>query len=1330
MQTATSPSSSQTLRGNARGRGASLGTWRRFLILLLSVAAFCALEAAPAGAYLTRPFEAPAQVVPGSQGRTFGLAINQETGDLYVPKSSGGSEEPGKVLHFQRNGQLDPDNPELTLPPDLNLPVRVAVDNSGGASQGNVWVNQIAGLFSAASIVQQFNPAGTATAVRILKSSIPADGTPQAGGLPNVDNDGEFRPGAMATDSVGNLFVAQLEGPTIINEFSPDGDFVAQLQPTLSRGPGGIVIDAAGNIYLASGRAPNPVEEGLFEVDSSGDCVNGCAAVDPGSATAVAIDAQNGNLLVGHETNFRESQVDEYNSARALLGSSGSDQLAGVTGLALDEATNKLVVLASPQDAPSALYRFGSPVVLPDTATEPASEVTDQSALLHGSIGAAGVPGATCAFQYVTEAQFGESRFDAAISVPCEPAGPFSGSGQQLVHATVTGLVGGVRYRYRLVGTNQNGSIPGLSIPFMTLGPTVTDVVVNSVAEHGASLSAVVNPNGEASTYGIQYVTSAQYSADRAKGAGHDGFAEAGEAPVGGEAIGAGATDVRVSQSITGLQDGTTYHFRIVAVNAGGTTKGDDRTFTTFSAPGALGGPCPANEAFRSGPSLLLPDCRAYEQATAQDKNGGGAEGFPNYIKASESGGGITFYSQAGVPGGSGAQDFPSFLSSRGSESWSTQGLLPPQNLGVSASVLAYSSDLRYVVTRAQQPGIGAGSGSGLFIEDTASHSVETIVPYNKKLIGSESFFVAGISTDGSRVFFEASTPLSAGAASEVQNLYVWSRLTGKVTLAGVLPGGTKGPPAGSFGGPYDWFTNSESVGRGGAASSFYVAENFAISPSGDQVYFSAGETGALYLRRGLTGSSPSTVLVSKSQKTSGTGPDGTDPLGPRPAAFQMATRSGSQAIFLSREELTNDANTGTTDQGRDLYSYDTETGSLTDLAPLASGNGAEVAGVLGMSGDGTSVYFAANGVLADGAAPADCESAGGGCNVYHYEASPGGSASSITFIARVEGGDPVSEDARDWSPVAYNPNGTSPSPLGRTARVTADGKTLLFASKRPITGYYNLAPGCESGHGSTVLESCHELFRYSADTGQVACVSCDPSGAAPLGSMSLYSMAVNAFLQTAGTRSAVLTRNLSADGNRVFFETPDPLVSRDHNADAGCSFPEGPTGSTCQDVYEWEAAGTGLCPPGAANGGCVHLLSDGQSEQGSFFGDADLKGDNVFIFTQSQLVPADQDQLFDIYDARVDGGIAAQHEVPGPPCLGEAACLEAGPSPAPAASPGTASFSGPGNPSSVNRCRRGSIRKRGRCTTRHSKKKPRHKRHSHGMHQQGSGHSKKGGAK
>ncbi len=95
------------------------------------------------------------------------------------------------------------------------------------------------------------------------------------------------------------------------------------------------------------------------------------------------------------------------------------------------------------------------------------------------------------------------------------------------------------------------------------------------------------------------------------------------------------------------------------------------------------------------------------------------------------------------------------------------------------------------------------------------------------------------------------------------------------------------------------------------------------------------------------------------------------------------------------------------------------------------------------------------------------------------------------------------------------------------------------------------------------------------------------------------------------------LPRNLSADGQRVFFETAQGLVDADTNGKA--------------DVYMW-------------SDGELSLISTGKSGEESEFIDASTSGDDVFFTTREQLVGVDVDDQVDVYDARVGGGIPEQN--------------------------------------------------------------------------------------
>ena len=355
---------------------------------------------------------------------------------------------------------------------------------------------------------------------------------------------------------------------------------------------------------------------------------------------------------------------------------------------------------------------------------------------------------------------------------------------------------------------------------------------------------------------------------------------------------------------------------------------------------------------------------------------------------------------------------------------------------------------------------------------------------------------------------------------------------------------------------------------------------------------------------------------------------------------------------------------------------------------PEYAPNGAEVQGLLGTSEDGSYIYFAANGVLAPGAGAGSCKTYQplGACSIYLWHEDQLTHESSITFIARVEPGvvppdrttDPDSDQA-NWSPTSF----VAPSGGGveqNAGRVTGDGHTLLFRSTAQLTDYDN--------HGYA------ELYRYRVGDSAPTCISCNPTNSTPTGSAALQDI-VEKFT---GPKLSypVRTRNLSADGQRVFFETPDRLLSADING--------------VSDVYEWEADGSGSCHSEAQNGGCLFLLSTGASPLPSHFGDASANGVDVFILTAQSLVRQDRDELFDVYDVRVGGGIALQNQAEPPVCQGES-CAGAA-TPPPAVPPSGATASGPGNNPRLL-CPKGShrVRKKGRERCVRTKKHGRGKR-------------------
>lgn len=91
----------------------------------------------------------------------------------------------------------------------------------------------------------------------------------------------------------------------------------------------------------------------------------------------------------------------------------------------------------------------------------------------------------------------------------------------------------------------------------------------SAITDTQAALAGTVNPQGQLTSYAFQYGTTTAYGQQSAL-----------------SSAGSGTADVPVRVELAGLTAGTTYHYRVIATNASGTTVGVDRTFaTTGTAP-------------------------------------------------------------------------------------------------------------------------------------------------------------------------------------------------------------------------------------------------------------------------------------------------------------------------------------------------------------------------------------------------------------------------------------------------------------------------------------------------------------------------------------------------------------------------------------------------------------------------------------------------------------------------------------------------------------------------------------------------------------------------
>lgn len=217
--------------------------------------------------------------------------------------------------------------------------------------------------------------------------------------------------------------------------------------------------------------------------------------------------------------------------------------------------------------------------------------------------------------------------------------------------------------------------------------------------------------------------------------------------------------------------------------------------------------------------------------------------------------------------------------------------------------------------------------------------------------------------------------------------------------------------------------------------------------------------------------------------------------------------------------------------------------------------------------------------------------------------------------------------------------------------RVTPDGMWLAFVSSATAgnDGIHALSPQGQVSNGH------YEMYLYSLRDHTLNCVSCPPGPATS--DASVLPDATSGTPQT--IFNAIRPRFLS-DGGQVYFSTSDALVPEDVNG--------------VEDVYEFDGAD-----------GTLRLVSTGTGKQVASFAEAGASGADVFIETRQQLVPGDQDQLVDMYDATTRPPLAIPQPAPTADCQGDTC------QPPPSASPpedlfGSLALDGSGNSTSVGK--------------------------------------------
>ncbi len=1086
-------------------------------------------------------------------------------------------------------------------------------------------------------------------------------------------------------DSSGDLWVYQtivqrkVAGPEgFVDEFSDTGalleKFRIQAVPAAS---GAFAVDGEGHSYVGV-RATDAIKEFASDGTKIGVSGEGVQAFAIGPSTARRLAAfqyaASGNEILLYSPGALGDELQPATPVEALPGG-GASEFGDLT-------VNAAATVYAAEPAADEIQSFRY-VAIPKVETGQPTGVTPTSLTLHGTVDPEGEPLEACYFEY------GVAPGHYSGKTECRPeAKEIDGNEAVSVSASLAGLAPSTARSFRLVavsGTQNSASGPDVTVE----QPRVVEERIEGVGALSAEFESELDTGGLATCYHVEFGEGPTYGRT---------MPEAGRPPACGSQT---AEPLLVKSQLNGLAPQTGYHVRIVASNALGTVDGEDNAFMTFPAS-----------------SSALADERVYELVSPIGSGHAeevyvpaGMEHTLDYFgrhgvdtsrpfQAAPDGGSVAYLGDPPPKGGNGQSGDSAgneyvARSSAAGDGWTQNDVAPP---GASNEYLALSDDLSAGVLVALEgerleSSLPGAEYADLYRHRLAGGAFEPLIPetpvcdiaefgavLNGKLNGTPLFGGANAGTADVPAYTHAlvetnavlsSSPTAPPTASSnaqcgLEN-DLYDNVKGRLSLVNVLPNG-KAVANATFG------------RQGSSENGFRTPEiSNAISADGSRIFWSTVEAvavsgefeevpKALYAREndtlpegegGECGPSVACTVELDRAAPGAPGPSG----GGR---FLTATGDGSRVFFTDEHPLTKGSSAAP--GAPDLYEYSftaeaAEAEPLTDISSSKPGVHADVLGVVGVSKDGSYVYFVAKGALIEGANAEGRRPVGGQPNLYLSHAG------AIAFVATLQPGDGNLTERSEGSDGDWQAD-----PGRRTAEVTGDGRGVVFMSRASLTGYPNVVEGTPMT----------EVFVYDAAAQRLTCASCNPSGEAPTSRIAPEFAKVipnelhgggfvwGSFLPVSESSGDYQPRVISEDGDRVFFDSIEPLVPQDTNG--------------FLDVYEWERYGSGSCigEPGenaeANRGkqerGCIYLLTSGQSTDNSYLVDAGADGEDVFFVTRADLVKADHSDYDELYDARVDG--VAEPE--GSACVGTG-CQGVPPAPPNFASPASFTFAGEGNP-------------------------------------------------
>jgi hypothetical protein len=1268
---AKAPTAGSTQR-QARGLGRLLGAATLSLLGLLLFAA-----PALAGTATDRPllfsFDGSDTTAGAFSGITR-LGIDQETGSVYVMDSGhqviDKFNPDGTAANFSGIGASSLSGiatPQEAL--SLGGDADISVDNSGGATQGRIYVNGDGGAVNA------FDPAGSY--LWQLESSLFGEDC------------------GTAVDAAGHLWVGDFGHGGKAVEFANTGSPPAQIGEVddTTGQPCRLNLDASGNVFF---------NQWLQKVDKY---VGGVfdSTLDPGGNRDIAIDQSSAS---GHLFTIHNGDFSEFESSGTLVGSFGTNLITDGQGIAYDKALDRVYV----SDRGSKTIEVFGPLAtgtVPDLTIEPTGEIDVSKAKFSGQVNPQSVPNS---YFFEWKQGTGSSWAGAKSSTPQSLP---EDSVDHAVFFNASGLAGNTTYQVRLVGTNTENGLRAASSPdtFTTAtaaaAPALTIATPSAVSTTTAQLSGTVNPREDFGT-----TWRAQLSTDPACASG---FSDRPLHKLESEA----STPVAVSEELTGLIPNQDYCVRITATDSFGTTTSEVKEFTTeavaptqastaFVAPrtdtsARLNGRVdpegatlahPLTYSFEysedggstwialpdqqysggareqivlgeeltelspnttyqyrfiaeneAGPASPQGEAKSFTTRTAEEMalppNAFGEAGkrgielvnnpdkgnqnvhttvFQDTSPMTADGEKAIWNVYAGAPGSNTAA-YGAYLAERTPEGWRSRGLTPPaeQQVGNAEeggyALAATTPNFSSFVMIAGEALVTITGGRTLVRVDANQHQTflktyeEEVKDSTPDLTddGAHALFVDRVSQSGLPAQLE---DIGSGAPETVSLMP-----DGSPNECGLGIGTSFADPLGSTGEGVQpqWRPGYHMIATTDASRVYFQAKPNADERNPGEPCGSA--RWGIYERNRET---EETTLVDP-------GVPGKSPQ------FIRATPNGRAAYFLTYSNL----DPADTNSDPDVYRWDEEAGEstcLTCVLPDANVTfGSTVDGRVLVSDDFSHIYFESSSQLVPG------EGIAGVPNIYVL------SGGEVRFVA---------------DPVALNGS------LDRSqAELSADGNVLLLKaqSSRTLTG-------------DEVAAEAQELYRYDYRDSSLECISCRRDG-----------LTEDALVFPGGGDFF----HMSADGSTVAFATRETLVPLDVNHGV--------------DIYEWR-------------NGVVRLISDGVSSfptQES--GAAEVHAvsadgrDILFSLVDPGLTGFEQDGFANLYDARIGGGF----EPPSPPVhCSEDSCQGPLVPPPAVSSAASSTFSGRGNQ------QQGGSKPRRPCATKRGKARKRCMRKHRGRSQ------------